>query len=484
MGRFSFANSQPAGRNLLYDARLLFAAILFRGIQLSIAYSLRVLILAVLCPAALAQVNGAVYTTDRHAEVDNVFGGKNKVYLAGGPGPNAGCSGNGLADGMYFFQITDPSGSTLLTPESLALRTITVLGGVIDSAAGRNTRSGPCGSRIVQLHPFDTTPSESGEYKVWFTPAASYVPGAGSHGFLSSASKTDNFKVRGGAPAEDTLIRGKVFYDIIQNGIWDPSELPLPGWEVQLDSGGVIMTTFTDADGIYQFIPEMDGTTHVITSIAPAPGFVGIEGGRWWATTMNPVSVVADVPEHVVDFGNLFFINTPGFARSKGYWHNQGEDEVLACDTASPNWRTVLNGLCLRTTITEEDPLLQAVTLFLVDENAPFSEAYAQLSNYLVDSVLGVLAYNLSSQYAAANLNRLCGALQVPTFIDRNNDDVLLQFEEMAAQTLGLLCNPRSAFTAPGQDEEWRQVIMGCLSEWDFMNSDGGSIFTRSPFPP
>ena len=83
----------------------------------------------------------------------------------------------------------------------------------------------------------------------------------------------------------------------------------------------------------------MDGATHTIISIARTPGFIGIEGGRWLATSPNPVSVVADVPEITVDFGNLRFINTPEFARSKGYWHNYN-DIVIGNHNVTRNYES------------------------------------------------------------------------------------------------------------------------------------------------
>ena len=432
-------------------------------------------------PSALAQVNGAIYTTDKLANVQNTFKSKDAVYMAGGPGPNSGCSGNGLPDGTYVFQVTDPSGSVLLSSDPIAQRGVLVSGGVVSAtvAGGHTTRSGPCGSRIVQLQPFADSPSSSGEYKVWFTPIGLYAPGQGFHGFTASASKTTNFKIRSGQPVAQTLIHGTVLYDLDEDGAFDPpGEMPLAGWKVTILSGGVLTQTFTDLDGGYAFLRDMDSATHVVTSVAPPPGFVGTPGGRWLATGSNPVPIVASVPDVQVDFGNLVFINTPELARSKGYWHTQGMAELAACD---PAWRTAINDLCLRTNFS--NPNGQAGTIFTVSTAASFETAFAALSEYLIAPANGVLANILSVQFCAANLNKTCGVLQITTYIDRLGDDVLVSLDSMIEATRALLCDPKSANTGPFGDPDWRAAIMGCLMEWVNMNSNGASIFTPDDGP-
>ena len=445
------------------------------------------LALLLLSAVASAQQSGAVYTTDSKSDIENNFRKTSDVYLAGGPGPNSGCSGNGLADGTYYFQVTDPSGSVLLSTTPIEERGVVVSGGVIvgTSPGGHSVRNGPCGSKIVKLHPFADTPSSGDEYKVWLTPTAAYIaaPGVGFHGFLASASKTDGFKVRGGKPETLTQIRGTVFYDLVQDGVFDPQapgEVPIAGWRIEIDSGGVSEVTFTDEDGKYEFLRVLDGSPHTLTSVAPPPGYVGIVGGRWFATTPTPVQVFASAPEVVVDFGKLIFQPAPELARSKGYWHNAGEAELAACD---PEWRQVVNALCLRTNFS--NPAGQAGTLFTVSEGTPFATAFDELANYLTGNpAYGVLAFNLSVQYCATMLNQNCGPMSQSTiFIDRLLDDVLISLDSMAANTLALLCDSRSADTGPEGDPVWRAVVMGCLTEWEGANSGGGNVFAPAPSP-
>jgi hypothetical protein len=278
-----------------------------------------------------------------------------------------------------------------------------------------------------------------------------------------------------------TIIHGTLFYDIDEDGAFAPQvpgEVPLAGWKVQIQSMGNTFVTFTDAEGRYEFHRDQNGAAHLLTSIAPPPGFVGAVGGRWLATSPNPVEVIANVPDIQVDFGNLAFVNTPELARSKGYWSNQGMAELAACD---PLWRELVNDLCLRTNVS--NPNGQAGTFFSVSTSAPFATAFSQLAGYLVAPAKGVLANILSVQFAAANLNHACGALQMTTYVDRLGDDVLVSLDSMIEATRALLCDPKSANTGPHGDPEWRAVIMGCLMEWATLNSNGASIFTPNEVP-
>jgi len=167
---------------------------------------------------------GAIFTTvfDGSEVNYNIYQAKEDVYLDGGPGPGAPQHAAGLDDGVYVFQVTDPSGKTLLSTDQVECRQFTIAAGIISST---DTSSCPHhtdidvdhGALTVQLIPFDDTPNNGGEYKVWVTLLANYVcsnnlslvdcgpkkQGA-AHGFIPKFSKTDNFKVRGVAREIDT----------------------------------------------------------------------------------------------------------------------------------------------------------------------------------------------------------------------------------------------------------------------------------------
>jgi len=139
--------------------------------------------------SAFAQkLSGAIYTTTKDGTVvnQNVYAARTDVYLNGGP---QNTNSSGLPDGTYYFQVTDPSGKTLLSTDDAACRQLTVTGGRVSGAAG------PCphtdgafnpanGSTTVQLAPFSVTPNAGSEYKAWLIPTGKATVGI-SHALYS-----------------------------------------------------------------------------------------------------------------------------------------------------------------------------------------------------------------------------------------------------------------------------------------------------------
>ena len=158
-------------------------------------------------------LSGAIFTTDASGVPVNlnIYAAKQDVYLNGGPGINAPDDAAGLPAGMYSFQVTDPSGKTLLSTDAVACRQFTVdASGVIQSVApsgGCAHATGTDGEDAgitVQLFPFSDTPNNGGVYKVWVSPTELLdctAPG-NKNCFVPRYSKTDNFKVRSGAIVE------------------------------------------------------------------------------------------------------------------------------------------------------------------------------------------------------------------------------------------------------------------------------------------
>jgi hypothetical protein len=180
--------------------------------------------------AAAAAPTGAIFTTVADgSEVNfNIYPSKEAVYLDGGPGPGAPQTAAGLDDGVYVFQVTDPSGKVLLSTDAAACRRFTVSGGIITGvvpALGCQHQTGfdiDHGATTVQLMPYLNTPNNGGVYKVWATLEEDYLegcaalgvpnglavvdcghdPGIAVHGFIPAESKTDNFKVNDTGPQE------------------------------------------------------------------------------------------------------------------------------------------------------------------------------------------------------------------------------------------------------------------------------------------
>lgn len=164
--------------------------------------------------ASASQISGAIFTTvsDGSFVNYNIYPSKDAVYLDGGPGPGAPQTAAGLPDGDYVFQVTDPSGKTLLSQDIAACRRFTVANGIIVALVTSNpTCPAPHitgididhGALTIQLMPYADTPNNGGEYKAWATPVVDFTCPLTSvdcpndkHGFIPSFSKTDNFKAK------------------------------------------------------------------------------------------------------------------------------------------------------------------------------------------------------------------------------------------------------------------------------------------------
>src|SRR5690349_20372995 len=86
------------------------------------------LVAAAISQLGAHQSSGAIFTRlpDGSAVNFTIYPSKLDVYLDGGPGPGAPVGAAGLDDGTYVFQVTDPSGKTLLSQDVAACRQIVV----------------------------------------------------------------------------------------------------------------------------------------------------------------------------------------------------------------------------------------------------------------------------------------------------------------------------------------------------------------------
>src|SRR2546425_3969855 len=183
--------------------------------------SVSVLFLLATAVSAFASLSGAIFTTTVNgSEVNaNIYANKGDVYLDGGPGEGAPIGAAGLPAGTYVFQVTEPSGKTLLSTDPANCRQFTVSGGIITGVVVTGCQHGTGvdmdhGAVTVQLFPYLDTPNNGNEYKVWVTPVSDYLAGCAGlgvsnglsvvdcgfapgdvHGFVPRNSKTDNFKV-------------------------------------------------------------------------------------------------------------------------------------------------------------------------------------------------------------------------------------------------------------------------------------------------
>lgn len=229
----------------------------------------------------VSAITGAIYTSRANGETvnGNVYDNCCDVYLNGGP---QNCKGSsGLANGHYYFQVTNPSGSVLLSNDPISAREVIVTGGVITAYVGTPGEPGSCvheqapghcpNSWQVQLMPFDPTPNPGGEYKVWVTPVDEYEEGGVNFGFVSSNTKTDNFKCRHSTETPQSAIGGVKFTDQNGNCIFDPGEPTIEGVEIQVtlnDPGHTVVTTHTDENGVWALVFDQ-GTTFTACEVVP-----------------------------------------------------------------------------------------------------------------------------------------------------------------------------------------------------------------------
>ena len=90
----------------------------------------------------------------------------------------------------YYFQVTDPSGATLLSTTDISLRKVCLdANGYITSTNEADNGvgdpeviPGKCpGTIAVLISPFLPTPNNGNEYKVWITPVAAYTGSSGAN---------------------------------------------------------------------------------------------------------------------------------------------------------------------------------------------------------------------------------------------------------------------------------------------------------------
>jgi hypothetical protein len=275
--------------------------------------------LVVAVPLIAANFSGAIYTTkgDGTSVNLNIYNSKDDVYLNGGPQNQ---NSNGLPDGHYYYQVTDPSGATLLSSDDIDCRRVQVLNGVISGSEPSLTITPDCshpngavnianGALPVKLAPFADTPNGGGVYKVWMTPVGKYVGSAGhsNFGFVDADSKTDNFRIEcteNCTPKPvDWPLQGFKFYDANANGVFDSGDTTIPNWPMRGIGNSIMIdpqeltqnfpvsnpayyshVLTTDANGVFNFGHlTVGGTYGVCEARATAPGFT------WIATTQRPI---------------------------------------------------------------------------------------------------------------------------------------------------------------------------------------------------
>ena len=168
--------------------------------------------------SAFAQLSGAIFTTTMNG-VASTRTTTHKVrcdrrVARWGPRTERAAERRGLPDGDYYFQVTDPSGKTLLSTDPVDEQAVprhwrdhcpACLAQVITTTASTSTmarRPLNCARTTTrQTRAASTRPGSRRSSEFRGNPNLVDNPCRGGcfHGFVASSSKTDNFKVKGGA---------------------------------------------------------------------------------------------------------------------------------------------------------------------------------------------------------------------------------------------------------------------------------------------
>ena len=234
--------------------------------------------------AASAVIFGSIGTAATGGAPVQVFTRRADVFVTAGPTATPCFFPAYLSDGKYYFQVTDPSGRSLLSTDTVSERAFTVKGGVIATYDGTtHTTDGKtaCGSLAISLSPYSDAGARKALYIAWVTPAAAFdgnptqvdpVCGTGCfHGFHTDLSLTTAFRVEDKPSCDDSFcISGVAFNDANGNGVRDSGEAGLAGVPIKIENAtGLVLTGLTAADGSFQICGLASGEDFKVTSPAP-----------------------------------------------------------------------------------------------------------------------------------------------------------------------------------------------------------------------
>jgi SdrD B-like protein len=209
----------------------------------------------------------------------DVFADKDEVFFTAGPTATGCAFSQFVNDGRYVFQVTDLTGTRLLSTDPVTERVVTVRNGVILSADGpahghATADRGPCGGLSVGLAPFADAGNRDADYLLWLTPVASFDQACGAgcfHGFRPESSLTTHFRVEDKRFCEESFcVSGVKFEDRNGNGEQDSGEPGLPGVEIRVEGEhGPLLRGLTLGDGSFEVCGMHHGGSFRVTEGVP-----------------------------------------------------------------------------------------------------------------------------------------------------------------------------------------------------------------------
>ncbi len=242
------------------------------------------LVFSAVAGAAFAQAAGSIQTVDSTAAQQDLFSARQEVFLAAGS-VSAPCRPvEGIADGAYYFQVTDAKGEKLLSTDPVSERQVTVVNGVIASYDGTTHATGgftACGSLAVSLAPFDDAGDRKAAYVVWLTPAGEFLgeptdvsPVCGDgcfFGFAPVQSVLHAFRVEDKRNCEPTFCAsGTVFSDADGDGTRQTDEPGMADVAIRVTGPtGIALSGITGPDGAYRVCGLTSTDTWLVNETAP-----------------------------------------------------------------------------------------------------------------------------------------------------------------------------------------------------------------------
>ena len=242
------------------------------------------LALAFFAAAAPGQPAGSIQTVDPSAASQDLFSNKTDVFLAVGSTATPCRASESLADGDYYFQVTDATGAHLLSTDPVSERQVTVTNGVIAAYDGTtHTTGGPtaCGSVTVALSPYDDAGDRKVAYVVWMTPVGSFqgqptdvgpVCGDGCFfGFAPAQSVAHAFRVEDKRNCEPTFCAsGTVFSDTDGDGQLEDGETGIGDVPIEVKGPtGIVLSGISAPDGTYRVCGLTSTDTWLVNEVTP-----------------------------------------------------------------------------------------------------------------------------------------------------------------------------------------------------------------------
>jgi hypothetical protein len=180
-----------------------------------------------------------------------------------------------------------------------------------------------------------------------------------------------------------TSISVHKFFDANTDGADNDGQV-VSGLKITL-SGAASATQFTNASGNVTFNGLLPGN-YTVTEVLP--------NSKWVNTTGGTSTTISLTCPQAVSFGNVCL--GAGGGLTLGFWSNKNGQAILAAHDQA--WRTLLNGLNLRNADGSSFTVPTGV-------GVSFSTAYSAFRTWLLSANATNMAYMLSAQLAAMELN-------------------------------------------------------------------------------